>query len=153
MLTTRVATERDAELIAEQRRQMFVDSGQADAELMRTMVANFIPWVRMRLRDGSYVGWMAEEAGCVVAGAGTWLMEFPPHWMDAEPQRAYLLNFYVDPEHRGRGLAYALLKMAIEDARERGVKVVTLHASKFGKPLYERNGFVATNEMMLRLGE
>jgi hypothetical protein len=29
--------------------------------------------------------------------------------------------------------------------------VVSLHASEFGRPLYERNGFEATNEMMLSL--
>jgi ribosomal protein S18 acetylase RimI-like enzyme len=80
-----------------------------------------------------------------------WLMDFPPHWMDAEPVRAYLLNFYVEPEFRGRGLASELLTTAVEDARRRGIKVVSLHASKFGKPLYERNGFEPTNEMILRL--
>jgi GNAT superfamily N-acetyltransferase len=88
----------------------------------------------------------------VVAGAGMWLMDFPPHWMDAEPRRAYLLNFYVESAFRGQGLAYELLKTAVEDARRRGIKVVSLHASKFGKPLYERNGFEPTNEMMLTFG-
>jgi GNAT superfamily N-acetyltransferase len=85
----------------------------------------------------------------MVAGAGMWLMDFPPHWMDPEPRRAYLLNFYVEPAFRGQGLAYELLKTAVEDARRRGIKVVSLHASKFGKPLYERNGFEPTNEMIL----
>ena len=118
---------------------------------MQPMMANFVVWVRPRLADGSYIGWIVEEGDRVVAGAGMWLMDFPPHWMDAEPVRAYLLNFYVDPEFRGRGLAYKLLRKAVEDARRRGVKVVTLHASKFGRPLYERNGFEPTNEMMLRL--
>jgi GNAT superfamily N-acetyltransferase len=97
------------------------------------------------------VGWLVEEEGRMVAGAGMWLMDFPPHWMDAEPVRAYLLNFYVDPAFRGRGLAYRLLKTAVDDARRRGIKVVSLHASKFGKPLYERNGFEPANEMILRL--
>jgi len=31
--------------------------------------------------------------------------------------------------------------------------VVSLHASKFGKPLYERNGFAMSNEMLLRFDE
>lgn len=151
MFETRLATVTDAELIAEQRRKMFSDSGQADDAQMQTMVANFIVWVRPRLEDGSYVGWLVSDGERVVAGAGIWLMDFPPHWMDAEPLRAYLLNFYVDAAFRGHGLAYALLKTAVEDARRRGIKVASLHASKFGKPLYERNGFEPTNEMMLRL--
>jgi GNAT superfamily N-acetyltransferase len=156
MLTTRFATVVDAELIARHRRSMFVDAGQAEDAKLQTMVENFVVWVRPRLSDGSYVGWLVEveedgEDGRVVAGAGMWLIDFPPHWMDAQPVRAYLLNFYVDPAFRGRGLAYELLSTAVEDARRRGIKVVSLHASKFGKPLYERNGFEPTNEMILRL--
>ena len=151
MFETRLATVADAELIADQRRRMFSDSGQADDEQMQTMVANFVGWVRPRLQDGSYVGWLVQEGQQVVAGAGLWLIDFPPHWMDVEPVRAYLLNFYVDAGFRGHGLAYALLKTSIAEAKARGIKVVSLHASKFGKPLYERNGFAPTNEMMLRL--
>ena len=152
MFETRLAVAGDAELIAHQRMRMFVDAGQSeDHTQLREMMRNFVVWVRPRLADGSYVGWIVEEDGRAVGGAGIWLMEFPPHWMDAEPVRAYLLNFYVDPEFRGRGLAYELLRMAVEDARRRGVKVVSLHASVFGRPLYERNGFEASNEMLLRL--
>ena len=151
MFETRLATAADAELIAGQRRSMFVDAGQAEDATLQAMVENFVVWVRPRLSDGSYVGWIVEEGERVVAGAGMWVMDFPPHWMDAEPRRAYLLNFYVEPAFRGHGLAYELLKTAVEDARRRGIKVVSLHASKFGRPLYERNGFEPTNEMLLRL--
>jgi GNAT superfamily N-acetyltransferase len=141
MFETRLATVADVELIGR----------QADGEAMRAMIASFVPWVRERLRLGTYVAWLVEEDGRVVAGAGMLLMDFPPHWMDAEPVRAYLLNFYVEPEFRRRGLAYELLKTAVNDARRRGIKVISLHASKFGKPSYERYGFEPTNEMMLRL--
>ena len=151
MFETRLATAADAELIAGQRRSMFVDAGQAEDATLQAMVENFVVWVRPRLNDGSYVGWIVSKEGHAVAGAGMWLMDFPPHWMDAEPRRAYLLNFYVEPAFRGHGLAYELVKTAVEDARRRGIKVVSLHASKFGKPLYERNGFEPTNEMLLRL--
>jgi GNAT superfamily N-acetyltransferase len=152
MFETRLATEADAALIAGQRAKMFEDAGQAAVAELQEMVANFTEWVRPRLQDGRYVGWIVEEEGRVVAGAGSWLMDFPPHWMDAAPLRAYLLNFYVEPAVRGRGVAYSLLKEAVEDARRRGIKVVSLHASTFGKPLYERNGFESTNEMMLKMG-
>ena len=51
---------------------------------------------------------------------------------------------------RGRGFARQLLALAIDEARARGIKVVTLHASKFGKPIYEKFGFALNNEMILR---
>jgi ribosomal protein S18 acetylase RimI-like enzyme len=149
MFETRLATEADAELISEQRRQMFVDSGQGDETRLKEVTDNFIPWVRERLSDGRYVGWLTAEDGREVAGAGMLLMDFPPHWMDPEPVRAYLLNVYVVPEFRGRGLARELLELALNDARGRGIKVVSLHASTFGRPLYERNGFKSTSEMIL----
>jgi GNAT superfamily N-acetyltransferase len=117
---------------------------------METMVANFVEWLRPKLEDGSYVGWLAEQDGRLVAGAGLWVMEWPPHFMHAEPRRAYLLNFYVAPEMRRQGLARKLLALAVEEAKARGIKVVTLHASKFGKPVYEQYGFKMSNEMMLR---
>ena len=114
------------------------------------MASNFVEWVRPRLEDGRYFGWLMEDAETVVAGAGMWLMDFPPHWMDAEPVRAYLLNFYVEPAYRGRGIAQQMLKMTVDEAKRRGIGVVSLHASKLGRPIYERNGFTRTNEMMLR---
>jgi GNAT superfamily N-acetyltransferase len=148
MFETRVAAEADAEVIAEHRWKMFAEMGHGDEESMQAMVRNFVPWVRERLKDGRYLGWLIVEGERVVAGGGTWLMDFPPHWRDPEAQRAYLTNFYVMPEARGRGLAHRLLKTAVLDARRRGIKVVALHASTAGRPIYERNGFEGTNEMM-----
>jgi ribosomal protein S18 acetylase RimI-like enzyme len=149
MFETRMATEADAELISEQRYRMFVDSEQGNEARLKEVTDNFVPWVRERLSDGRYIGWLTAEDGRVVAGAGMLLMDFPPHWMDPEPLRAYLLNVYVEPEFRGRGLARELLEMAMNDARRREIKVVSLHASTFGRPLYERNGFKTTSEMIL----
>jgi GNAT superfamily N-acetyltransferase len=130
---------------------MFADADIADEQITGPMADSFKGWVREKLHDGSYIGWLAELDGKIVGGAGLWLMEFPPNWMDANPLRAYLLNFYVVPEMRRQGLARRLLELALECAKTRGVKVVTLAASKYGRPLYELYGFKATNEMILRV--
>jgi GNAT superfamily N-acetyltransferase len=148
-----MATAADAEQIAEQRRLMFTEMGTGSREQMEKMVDAFVPWVRRRLEDGSYLGWLTMEKDRIVAGAGMWLMEFLPHWRDEQPVRAYLTNFYVAPEARGCGLAYGLLKRAVEEARSRGIKAVVLHASRFGRPIYERNGFASSDEMMLYFGD
>jgi len=149
MFEIRLAGVEDAELIGQQRRQMFLDAGQPDDDLMAAMEHAFVPWVRSKLGEDRYIGWLASEAGLVVGGAGLWLMEFPPHFLEAAPVRAYLLNFYTAPEFRGRGLANTLLNQCVEEARQRGCGVVTLHASKFGRPIYEKKGFRQNNEMML----
>jgi GNAT superfamily N-acetyltransferase len=45
------------------------------------------------------------------------------------------------PEHRGRGLASAIVERLLADARDRGMRTGTLQASKAGAPVYERLGF------------
>ena len=150
MAEIRRATLADAEAMGEQRVRMFVDAGVAVEANLGRMLAKFVPWLEARLQNDTYVGWLVEEDGRLVAGAGLWVMDWPPHFLDDEPRRAYLLNFYVAPEMRRRGLAQELVRLAVDEAKARGIKVVTLHASKFGKPLYEQNGFVMSNEMKLQ---
>ena len=42
---------------------------------------------------------------------------------------------------RGKGLAGALMRRAMFEARERGCKTTTLQATKLGRPVYERAGY------------
>ena len=153
MPTVRLATLEDASLITAHRHIMFADNNFASEARFADMDAVFEPWVRDHLEDGSYVGLLLEEEGTkeVVAGAGVFFMEFPPHWMHLEARRGYLLNFYTVPEARGKGYAKVLLKACVDLCRERSVEIVTLHASPFGRPIYEKFGFEASTEMMLRL--
>jgi GNAT superfamily N-acetyltransferase len=149
MPTLRRATVDDAALITEQRHLMFADNDFTTEDRLCEMDAAFEPWVRAHLADGAYVGLFLEEDGKVLTAAGIYFMEFPPHWMDLEPLRAYLLNFYTVPEARGRGYAKQILEAAVAECRTRGPRVITLHASRFGRPIYERFGFTASTEMML----
>lgn len=147
----RRATVNDAALITEHRHRMFTDNQFAPEDALDAMDVNFLPWVRERLADGRYVGLLLEGAGEVVASAGIHFADFPPHYLHAEPGRAYLLNFWTAPATRGRGYAKQLVKACIDECRTRGSKVVVLHASQFGRPIYEKFGFAQTNEMMLKL--
>ena len=45
------------------------------------------------------------------------------------------------PEHRGRGLAGALISHLLAAAGERGISTASLQASRAGAPVYERLGF------------
>ena len=47
----------------------------------------------------------------------------------------------TDPEHGRRGLASALLRLALDDARERGCVTSSLQASAAGAAVYERVGY------------
>jgi GNAT superfamily N-acetyltransferase len=155
MPTLRRATPDDAPIITHQRHLMFADNNLATEARYAEMDLAFEPWVREHLADGRYVGLFleeesAEEGTTILAACGIFYMDFPPHFLDPQPTRAYLLNFYTAPEARGRGYAKQLLQLAVDECHARNVAVITLHASKFGRPIYEHFGFTPNNELILR---
>jgi ribosomal protein S18 acetylase RimI-like enzyme len=62
---------------------------------------------------------------------------------------AIVLNVYVEAAWRRRGVGEALLRAILDALAVRGIRRVVLHASPDGRRLYERLGFVITNEMRL----
>jgi GNAT superfamily N-acetyltransferase len=147
----RQATTADVETIVRHRRAMFADMGYGDEAARAAMSETARPFIETALRDGSYRGWLVEEAGRVVAGGGVAIVAFQPTPMDPTPRRAWVLNMYTDPECRHRGLAKLLMETMIRWCREQGFKHLSLHASHSGRPLYEQLGFKPTNEMRLAL--
>jgi ribosomal protein S18 acetylase RimI-like enzyme len=148
MLKTRLAAASDAALITRHRRRMFVDAGRRDDQVLQLMAEANEPWVAAAIADGRYIGWLTEDDGQVVAGAGLLLLDWPPHPLDPRSiHRGYLLNVYVEPEYRRRRLASNLIELALAEARRRGIRVVALHSTEEARRLYEANGFRATNEM------
>jgi GNAT superfamily N-acetyltransferase len=149
-LYLRTATVADAGLIAHHRRAMFVDMGNTDTARLEAMEADFTVWVREKLARNEYLGWfVVDAAGAVVAGAGLWLMDWPPHIVGASARRGNILNVYTHPDYRRRGLARRLMSTILDWCRANSLDTVILHASAEGRALYESLGFKATNEMRL----
>lgn len=126
---------------------MFRDTGQSD-EALKTMTLHFREWLRPRLEDRSYFGFIAYENGVPVAGIGLMLIDWPPH--PAHPttdKRGYVLNVYVEPEFRGQRLARELMRLADAEFLKRGVQFAFLHATEKGRGLYAGLGWQGTTEM------
>jgi GNAT superfamily N-acetyltransferase len=155
-ITLRAAAADEGPIITRHRRAMFAEMRHMPDDQLDALDASFGPWVAARLERGEYHGWFAvNAAGQVVGGAGLWLMDWPPHALHLEPRRANILNVYVEPQYRRRGLARALTDKALDWCRHNRVRMVILHASPAGRPIYESLGFAPTNEMsrLLDLGQ
>ncbi len=151
MLTTRSVTPGDLGLICRHREQMFRDMGRPD-EPIEAMIEPFRAWLEKRLSDGTYFGFITEEAGRPVGGIGMFIVEWPPGMAHpTDDRRGYILDVYVEPGHRGRGVAKNLMHEAELSFRRQGVNYVFLHASDAGRPLYESLGFAPTTEMAITL--
>ena len=151
MYTIREARLDEAGIIVEQRKGMFLGLGFPDDEQMAKMSRDFLPWLIKKMGAKEYMGWFAEtENGQVVAGAGLWLIEWPPHLIGLATHRGYILNVYTHAGHQRRGLAGRLTQAAVNWCKEHGIDFVFLNASKQGRGVYERLGFVEGSEMRIR---
>jgi GNAT superfamily N-acetyltransferase len=154
MLAIRPATVEDAALITAQRRAMFFDMGHRDDRVLDAMADAFLPWVRDKMSAGEYLAWFAiADNDTVAAGAGLWLMDWPPHVVGPGSRRGNILNVYTHTEFRRQGLARRLTETAVDWCRVHGVRTVILHASDEGRPLYRALGFEASNEMRVLIAE
>ena len=149
MLATRPATLTDSALITAHRRAMFQEMGKSAPEALDTMSRHFTPWLERMMTAGRYVGWIVEDGSTAAASAGFLVLDWPPHPFDPEATgRGYLLNFWVEPAYRRRGLARALVREGLAESRRCGWRVTALHASPAGRLVYEKEGFSASSEML-----
>ncbi|MDB5475947.1 MAG: family N-acetyltransferase [Phenylobacterium sp.] len=147
----RPVTPEDLDLVCRHRRDMFMASGRS-ADLVAPMDGPFRDWLAPRLASGAYFGWIVEQAGEAVGGLGMMVIDWPPHPMHpTQAARGYVLNVFVEPGHRGHGLAGALMRRATDEGRRRGLDLMVLHATAMGRPMYEKLGWAPTSEMSLSL--
>jgi len=141
----------DLDLVCDHRRRMFEAAGRDGATLDR-MTNSFRPWAASRLRSGEYGGWIAELDGRAIASIGLMFIDWPPHPEHPDcDRRGYVLNLFVEPDHRGVGLASQLMRRVEDEARARGVEYLILHPTAQARPIYETMNWQATSEMSLRL--
>jgi GNAT superfamily N-acetyltransferase len=158
--TIRLATPADGDAIAEHRARMFDEMGQVRPGTFETLRAKSCERLRDLLKRGEYIGWLAlpaQNPDIIAGGAGVQLREVLPHPLSRENQsngigegrHAIILNVFTEPQWRHQGVAMLLLQRIIQWARSERLDRLVLHASEAGRPLYERLGFVDTNEMRL----
>jgi GNAT superfamily N-acetyltransferase len=133
---------------------MFRDMGEVPTdELASELLDKSTTALASALTDGTYVGWFAvTDAGKVIGGAGAHIKPTLPRISHIGTRVAVgsvplVVNVYTEPEHRGRGIARALMRVLMDWAVTRGADRIVLHASDKGRPLYTSLGFNATNEM------
>lgn len=59
------------------------------------------------------------------------------------------MNVYTNSRYRRQGIAIHMLEMLIGEAKEKGVTEISLDATEEGRLLYEKAGFVESEECMV----
>jgi GNAT superfamily N-acetyltransferase len=151
----RTATVDDAAVLARHRAEMFRAMDQLDPAAYAPLWQESERYFARAIPTGEFVGWMAVPNGdpqTVVAGAGIQIRSVLPRPDRTGKslligQQGLVLNVFTEVPWRRQGLAAELMQHVLSWARERNVASLVLHASREGRGLYEKLGFVATNEM------
>jgi GNAT superfamily N-acetyltransferase len=150
-IAIRAAEPSDIPEILRQRHGMYIDMGYTDEPKIEAMASLSANYLAKAMSDGSFHAWLAYSGEHAVGGGALIISPWLAHPYDLECRRATILNVYVYPEYRRRGVARRLMETMIGWCRSQGFAGVTLHASDDGRHLYESMGFELSNEMRLKL--
>ena len=126
---------------------MFEEIGILSERAMRAdWRARFLSYMERRIAAGEARFFVAVEGEGIVGTAGALVADGYPFEVHGI-KRGYIFGVRVDPEFRKRGIAERLTRECVDFLRDAGCARVRLHASPFGRAIYERMGFKPTNEM------
>jgi GNAT superfamily N-acetyltransferase len=108
-------------------------------------------WLRPRLRDHEVLSWVCEEQSGKIVGSGCLWLRPTPRVANPNLIRPHIFAMYTERNHRGRGIASAIVKAAIEWCKRKDYERITLNASEKGRNVYARQGFEQSSEMRLKL--
>ncbi len=147
-----MASSGDLDVLVEHRLRMWEEIHPDRIQTVRESADVVREWVRGLLEQGKYVGFIAELPDGTLAGSGAlWLRPEQPRPGRKGAELPYLLSMYTNPGFRNSGVASAIVREAILWSKQNGYYRIYLHASRMGRGVYEKLGFLNSNEMRLDL--
>lgn len=95
--------------------------------------------------------WLAEEEGEPVGLASVFLHDVPPLPEDGRTREGLIINMYVTPVARRRGVGQSLLQACLSSSSELGIRRFYLRSTDAGRSMYLRAGF-RNHDDLLELG-
>ena len=148
MIKIRIATESDAPVLARFRyelRSTAIETIESEDEFSERCIS----WMVARLQTGSsWQCWIAEDEQTPVGNIWSQLVEKIPNPAAETECYAYITNFYVREQYRGKGIGTRLLSEALSWARKNNAHTAILWPRERSKSLYLRHGFTAADDLM-----
>src|SRR5262249_1299244 len=148
-LRIRMATSDDWKVLAEMRYRFRAEVG-SPTETKSRFVRRCTSWMKKAFGgdSSSWRCWVMHDGKQLLGHVCVQLFEKMPNPVNEPEAHAYLTNFYVVPELRGRGLGRKLLNKALSWCRAKGVDAVILWATAESKSLYRQCGLVESPDIL-----
>jgi GNAT superfamily N-acetyltransferase len=128
-------------------------TGEGSDEEAAALKSQLEAYFEEALESGEYVSWLAVHEENIIGAGGMVMRRQPGSFRNPSGKVGYIMNMYVLPDHRRRGISAGLLEKLIAEGKQHGVTMFELHATQEGEPVYVRRGFKKHGEPTYRLSE
>lgn len=104
--------------------------------------------LKKQIPEGICRAWVVKKNGHIWASGAITIANSVPVPDDTNHSIAYMHSVYTEKAFRGRAYARQIVESAIDFCKENGINRVVLNASKAGRSIYEKCGFVSVAETM-----
>ena len=143
----RFATPTDADALAQLRYDLRASTGRAN-EPETDFIKRCSVWMRDHLESDAWHCWVAEASGQLIGAVWLQLVEKIPNPRAEAEHHAYITNFYLQEQARGKGTGSQLLLAVLDWCEARDVHSVILWPTERSRTLYERFGFSVRDDIM-----
>lgn len=140
-------------LIAKYFYQLWIDNNVPTNSIKSDWFDVTMQFISQARQDLYYKAFVAEIDNTVIGSVSCQLFAglYPITLEDCYRKYGYIWNVYVEAPHRGQGIGKQLTSKAVDYLKSIKCTRVILHASPFGKPVYDSLGFSDSNEMRIDL--
>ena len=146
-ITYRLATEKDAEAIADSIWELKAEDRPLDPADKADYIKNAAGHIRNRLGHDLFP-WVAYDGACLVANINVVTAQKLPKPGKLHPKWGRLSNVRTAPEYRNKGVGSALMEKVITWAREQEFEELLVCPSERSVTFYQRAGFKTDNDVM-----
>lgn len=141
-------------IIAEHYYQLWLDNNVSPDLIRSDWLDVTLKFIKQARQELNFQAFVAQVENQIVGSVSCQLFAglYPSPFKLEHRQYGYIWNVYVQRNNRLQRIATELTTAAINYLKDDlNCTKAVLHASPLGKPVYEKIGFVANNEMILNL--
>lgn len=149
-ITIKKATISDIETIIEYR-IIFLQEAQGipSKELEIILRKSLRQYFSKSIENDSFISWIAEYENKSIGFSGMVIREQPGNFEITNGKTGYVLNMFTLKEFRNNGIGSILFQKLIDEAKQRNLDRIELHATQDGEPIYRGFGFTEPHDKVL----
>lgn len=151
MMNYRLATYNDIDLLVMERMH-FIEVDESD-EAYEAIKYNCYLYFRKALANETCDVILAEDNGLCIGTGIVFYYDSVPSAFNVSGKNAYITSMYVKPDYRCKGIGTMILEQIVTISVNKGYNIIMLNASNMGRTLYQRMGFVESENGMIFVKE